>query len=131
MADIARKMQDEFRHAYKGKCRREFDMYGDSWGDWFDPDCTLGQFEAYRGIHGGMVVCHLIPNARRIVWFFTRAKATPIPLVVWAGQVTTMEFPKGCLDPRMIKLQPNTMQRRFMQRPQWQPLRVKRKPAFV
>jgi len=129
MADIARKMQDEFRWAYKGKCRREFDKYFNSRGELFDPDGTLGQFKAYRGVHGGMVVGHVIPGKRCIIWFFTRARATPIPLMVGAGNYLTAEFPTGCLDPRMIELTPNLMQRRYMQRPQWQPLRVKRKPV--
>ena len=123
MADIARKMQDEFRRAYKGNCERDFDMFE-------DPDGTLSHFTAYRGIYGGMVVCQVIrepdaPGGRMNVWFFRRAKSTPIPLVVWGGDVKT-KFPKGCLHPDMIEMSPNLMQRRYMVSPQWQPFRVKR-----
>lgn len=121
--DISRKMQDMFRHAYKGDCKRDFNPFE-------DPDGTLSQFEAYRGIFGGMVVCQVIrkpdaPGGRMTVWFFRRAKSTPIPLEIWGGNVKT-KFPEGCLDPRMIELTPNLMQRRFMISPQWQPYRVRR-----
>lgn len=121
--DITRKMQDMFRHSYKGATEREFDMF-------VDPDGTLSQFTAYRGVLGGMVVCQIIKqpesdSGRMSIWFFRRAKATPIPLEVWGGSVKTW-FPGGSIDPRLIEMTPNLMQRRYMTQPQWQPLRTKR-----
>lgn len=120
---VTRKMQDMFRSSYKGATDREFDMF-------VDPDGTVSDFTAYRGILGGMVVSQVIiqPNAnggRLNVWFFRRAKSTPIPLEVWGGSVKTW-FPDGSLDPRMIQMSPTDQQRRYMTNPQWQPYRIKR-----
>jgi hypothetical protein len=125
--DITRKMQDMFRHSYKGNVDRDFDMF-------LDPDGTLSNFTAYRGVLGGMVVCQTIvqPGAtggRTNIWFFRRAKSTPIPLEVWGGSVRA-RFPDGSLDPAMIKMEPNLMQRRYMINPQWQPHRVRRPHGY-
>lgn len=120
-----RMMEADFRSGYKAKCDREYDMF-------LDPDGTRSTFVAYRAIHGGMIVSHTIEseytpgkNARMIVWYFRRAKSTPVPLVVWAGNAKT-GFPEGSRDPVMIEMSPNLMQRRFMINQPWQPVRVRR-----
>jgi hypothetical protein len=121
--DITRKMQDMFRSSYKGANDRDFDID-------LDPDGTASDFTAYRGIFGGMVVCHLIfppewTGGRMIIWFFRRAKSTPIRLETWGGSVKTY-FPEGSRDPRLIQMSPTDQQRHYMTNPQWQPYRVRR-----
>lgn len=125
LGDPTRMMEADFRDGYKGKVRRDFDK-------WLDTDGTRSKFVAYRAVHGGMIVCHTIEseddpdrNVRMIVWYFRRAKSTPVPLVVVAGNAK-VEFPEGSRDPRMIEMTPNRMQARYMVRPEWQRPQVKR-----
>lgn len=119
-------MEADFRLGYKGKVRRDFDPFLDTLGN-------RSTFKAYRAIHGGMIVSHTIEsehepgrNVRMINWYFRRARSTPIPLVIWAGNAQ-VGFPEGSLDPRMIKMIPTLKQQGFMIFPQWQRLREKRR----
>lgn len=118
-------MEADFRCGYKGKVRRDFDPF-------LDTDGTRSTFKAYRAVHGGMIVSHTIEsehesgrNVRMISWYFRRARSTPVPLVIWAGNAKT-GFPEGSRDPAMIEMSPNLMQRRFMINQPWQPHRVRR-----
>lgn len=121
-----RMMEADFRCGYKGKVRRDFDPFLDTLGN-------RSTFKAWRAIHGGMIVSHTIEsehepgrNVRMINWYFRRARSTPVPLVIWAGNAQT-GFPEGSIHPDMIRMIPTPRQRGLMIFPQWQRLREKRR----
>lgn len=129
LGNPTRMMEADFRCGYRGKVRREYEMF-------LDTDGTRSTYVAYRAVHGGMIVCHTIhhlrhpeTNIRMIVWYFRRGKSTPVPLVVWAGDAK-VKFPEGSRDPRMIEMSPNLMQRRYMTTGVWQKPRIKRPSVF-